>query len=710
MGACWSCCRECLDLPPPVNEAAVDLTHFALHRVLGRGGFGKVQVVQSRLNNDYYALKSISKAWLVQSASNVQSVWLERHIMIQIRSPFLVPVYFAFQDARNIYLVMHFLPGGDLHFLLQNKRLLAKGKSAAATANRRKLPEWHARFYMAEILLALEEMHSFGLVYRDLKPENVLLDAQGHVRLSDFGLAGDLNVEGDGKTVGACGTMGYQSQELLANMRYDTTPDVFAFGVVLYELLHGQVPQQIEQDPELEVHFSQKVSPACRDLILQLLQPDPMRRIGCDPSLPFGERWGAVKAHPFFAGLDWSVVARKGLEPPFIPEADTANCDPMYELEEQLREPPVENPVSPEEDAVFRGWDWHTEPHFHTKRSNISLAGELMGAHGSSGGESGEVSGEHLNADGRHHAPQTQTTHARQGSEGLELMAARSGGGDDDGGHHHRHLTSSSFHDSSHADFGPAVSVMPAAASAASVAADSSSVVVPPRNIHQNPDIDAYTHYFRESPTVVRPVPDTASSELSPVELAAAAEGRDRDRDRDREEDGVEAALPRSFSPIAKDVRDLRHTKLRRSSPSHSPPSSRRASSVQVPAHSTRMLQQESSPPAGGASPQTEALAKSLHPLVASPGGTPATSASRSTPELQMLAGRRSNAATSPPGRNRGKSGGGKGGVSTRLNHQPTSSMEEDDLAVITLQEFNGAAAADDAHHEQIELEWHESQ
>jgi len=107
MGACWSCCRECLDLPPPVNEAAVDLTHFALHRVLGRGGFGKVQVVQSRLNNDYYALKSISKAWLVQSASNVQSVWLERHIMIQIRSPFLVPVYFGSLKAE---LSIHWAP------------------------------------------------------------------------------------------------------------------------------------------------------------------------------------------------------------------------------------------------------------------------------------------------------------------------------------------------------------------------------------------------------------------------------------------------------------------------------------------------------------------------------------------------------------------------------------------------------------------------
>jgi serum/glucocorticoid-regulated kinase 2 len=179
MGACWSCCRDCLDLAPPINPDRVDLTHFELHRVLGRGGFGKVQVAQSRLSGAYYALKSISKAWLIQSSSNVQSVWLERHIMIQIRSPFLVPVYFAFQDRTHIYLVMHFLPGGDLHFLLHNKRILAAkgvrhtGSGSGHNGRKAALPEWHAQFYMAEILLALEEMHSFGLVYRDLKPENV---------------------------------------------------------------------------------------------------------------------------------------------------------------------------------------------------------------------------------------------------------------------------------------------------------------------------------------------------------------------------------------------------------------------------------------------------------------------------------------------------------------------------------------------------------
>ena len=103
----------------------------------------------------------MDKAWLLQSSSNVRSVWLERHIGIQLRSPFLVPIHYAFQDASHLYLVLHFMPGGDLHFLLYQETL-ARGKGQ----HPKPLPEEHVKFYMAEILLGLEEMHSVGIVYR----------------------------------------------------------------------------------------------------------------------------------------------------------------------------------------------------------------------------------------------------------------------------------------------------------------------------------------------------------------------------------------------------------------------------------------------------------------------------------------------------------------------------------------------------------------
>ena len=148
---------------------AVDLSHFTLHRVLGRGGFGKVSVAESRLNGELFAIKAMSKRWLLQSASNVKSVWLERHIMIQVRSNFLVHTAYAFQDAENIYLVMKFLPGGDLHYLLYQGNQLTGSKTQDAPGAK-PLPEDHVRFYMTEILLGLEEMHLVGLVYRGHSP------------------------------------------------------------------------------------------------------------------------------------------------------------------------------------------------------------------------------------------------------------------------------------------------------------------------------------------------------------------------------------------------------------------------------------------------------------------------------------------------------------------------------------------------------------
>lgn len=319
--------------------------------------------------------------------------------MVQLRSPFLVPTYYAFQvttthtaqhavhfsrvsdlnttmflflffplqDPSTIYLVMHFMSGGDLHFLLNHRRL----QSGKVSETPVPLPEDHVRFYMIEILLALEEMHSVGIVYRDLKPENCLLDEAGHIRLSDFGLAGDLNAEPDGLTVGACGTNGYMSQELLANMPYDFTPDVYAYGVVMYELLHGYVPPPYE-DPAL-LRYRSNLSSDVIVLMTSLLQHDPSHRLGCDPRRE--DRWTEVKDHSWFDGIDWSLAAQKGLTPPFKPMPDVANCDPMYELEEQLTDThtqSVAHTLTEEEQAIFKGWDWHTDPQYHTRDSHLT--------------------------------------------------------------------------------------------------------------------------------------------------------------------------------------------------------------------------------------------------------------------------------------------------------------------------------------------------
>jgi serine/threonine protein kinase len=232
------------------------------------------------------------------------------------------------------------------------------------------------------------------LIHSDLKPENCLLDADGHVRISDFGLAGDLNAESDGTTVGSCGTNGYISREALANMPYSFEPDVYAYGVTMYELLHGQIPDAYD-DPAL-LNFNPQLSDSCVQLLTALLAHDPAHRIGCD--LHARERWNEVKEHAFFSGLDWNLASRRGLTPPFRPEANIANCDPLFELEDQLAEKDERQPHTHESTtqfrAVFRGWDYHTAPRFHTQRSQL----RHRRADGSSGG--GEEEGEEDTASG----------------------------------------------------------------------------------------------------------------------------------------------------------------------------------------------------------------------------------------------------------------------------------------------------------------------
>jgi len=211
------------------------------------------------------------------------------------------------------------------------------------------------RFFAAEMLLGLEEMHSHHIVYTDLKPENVLLDEEGHICISDFGLCVQLRKENNYLTQGERGTDGYIAPEILAREKYSLSPDVWTYGIVLYELLHNHLPFQSKQDVD-GLLVNEKLSFEIGDLLANLLRRNHKKRIGCGP-----DAWEAVKKHAWFKPIDWEVAKSKGLKPPFKPDPDVANCSPVFDLEDQLLSEQKNHQFTPEQQEKFKGFSYRVD-------------------------------------------------------------------------------------------------------------------------------------------------------------------------------------------------------------------------------------------------------------------------------------------------------------------------------------------------------------
>lgn len=379
MGGCLSASA----LPPP-NPLCVDLTHFELLKVVGKGGFGKVNAITSLTTNELLALKRMEKAKVLKSKSHLSMVWTERLIMSLVESPFLCHLKYAFESDTELFLVMPFLQGGDLRYHLRER-----GRMSESTA----------RFYAAEMIVGLEELHSKNIVYRDLKPENVLLDENGHLRITDFGLACILKPDDDYKTRGQAGTRGYMAPETLALKGYGLSVDFFSFGVMIYELLHGSRPwksfdptaamAEMGEEPDLiaaaktkravqkksdkspnsddgddedadapinEIRFSSRLSDDARSLLTKLLVFNPQYRLGCSSE---SRGWASVKRHPFFQRVDWHAMQQRAVRPPFQPDISQANCTPDADLADQLLDKKPKK-ITDEEQKAFVGWSWNT--------------------------------------------------------------------------------------------------------------------------------------------------------------------------------------------------------------------------------------------------------------------------------------------------------------------------------------------------------------
>lgn len=308
----------------------VDIEDFVVLKVLGRGTYGKVMLVQHKEEGIVYALKTLRKKNIVKTMQ-VDHTKAERKILEKMEHPFIVTLRYAFQTRLKLYMVFDYIPGGELFQHLKNEEFFKEDRT---------------RFYASELFLALEFLHSKNIVYRDLKPENILLDADGHIKLTDFGLAKQLEKETeDGKAAGAktstfCGTDEYLAPEIILHQPYAESVDWWAFGVLIYEMLTGWPPWQENNRKVLYEKIlhepadlsNENLSEVAKSLLRGLLAKDVKARI----------KPADIKKHPFFASVDWMKVKVKGVTPTFKPNVksvtDVGNFDKAFTEEDPMQE------------------------------------------------------------------------------------------------------------------------------------------------------------------------------------------------------------------------------------------------------------------------------------------------------------------------------------------------------------------------------------
>ena len=283
-------------------------TDFEPLSCLGKGTFGTVLLVKQAVTGRLYAQKQFRKASLTVHKRLVEQTKTERVILESInRHPFVVKLYYAFQDHEKLYLILEYAQGGELFTHLATERMF---------------PEETAAFYMAELVLALEHLHhTVGVVYRDLKPENCLLDSDGHLLLTDFGLS-KVAVDGNDRCNSILGTIEYMAPEVILGQDYGTAVDWWSFGALGFDLLTGSPPFQANNHAKMqEKILKQKLSlpyylgPDAKDLLTRLLRKEPGKRLGsCMP-----RDMQTIKKHRFFRKIDWKLLEKREVEPPIKP-------------------------------------------------------------------------------------------------------------------------------------------------------------------------------------------------------------------------------------------------------------------------------------------------------------------------------------------------------------------------------------------------------
>ncbi|ORX54823.1 kinase-like protein [Piromyces finnis] len=332
--------------PPTLKKREVTINDFHFMVVLGRGNFGKVMLAEEKTSKRLYAIKVLKKQAIIED-DEVQSMMNEKSAFLaasQVNHPFLVNLHSCFSTTTRIYFVMEYCQCGDLI-----SHIGKKGFNKA-----------RAKFYLSEVLLALEYLHSKDIIYRDLKLDNILLTVEGHIKLTDFGLCKG-NMKWNATTKTFCGTPEFIAPEILIGSPYTRAVDWWTFGVLIYEMIVKEAPFSGEDDEEIfeniintQPHYPSSMGKDAMTVCRGLLKKNPTQRLGYS-----AKDAQEIKAQAFFSDVDWQAMLEKRIPPPYVPTLKSKVDVSLFD-EEFTKEPPVLTPVQcfldPFEQELFDGF------------------------------------------------------------------------------------------------------------------------------------------------------------------------------------------------------------------------------------------------------------------------------------------------------------------------------------------------------------------